>query len=195
MPLTFAAGLSRQPDGSLSILGHPFPFMVWEILDHMPLPDMPRTLKEYFGGTRGRIRIVMIIKIERRKPPNKRKRESAVDEDDVPRANMPMHVDREATALLDTALVDNAAVLDPTPEVEGQDAELPALSPPVGSLIRGVFWVYGCQLTPTAGNPSNSKVIALHREQVTPPPSLATLPTTNKHRRNSTHALQPPVSA
>lgn len=96
----------------------------------------------------------MIIKIERQKPFNKRNRESAEDEDDAPRANAHMHVKREATASVDTALVDTAVVLDPKPE-------LPVLRPPVGSLIRGVFWVYGCQITPTAGTTSSTGIIAL----------------------------------
>lgn len=162
VPLIFAPGLSRQPDGSLRILGHQFPFMVWEILDHMPLSDMPRKVKEYFAGTRGRVRIVMIIKIERQKPPKKRKRETENDED-APRANAPMYTDHEAIALVEnTDIPGRAAEADHGDE----NPELPSPPPPVGSLIRGVFWVYGCQLTPTAGSTSNSKIIALQDEQV-----------------------------
>lgn len=64
-PIAFAPGLNREPDGTLRILGHPFPFIEWEILDSTPLSDMPRKLKDYFAGTGGGVRIVIIIKFER----------------------------------------------------------------------------------------------------------------------------------
>lgn len=169
--MAFAPGLTRQPDGSLCVLGHPLPFMVWEVLDHMPLSDMPRKLKDYFAGTRGQVRFVIIIKLERQPPPRKRKRAES-DDEDAEDADSNTHLPAQESSE-DSHQTEER---ESTPLSEPPDED-PTLPRPVGSLIRGVFWVYGCQRTATPTNPNSSRIIALETEQVSshsPPLSWGT---------------------
>lgn len=59
---------------------------------------------------------------------------------------------------------------EPTPKAD-QDEEKPGLPPlsTVGSLIQGVFWVYGCEQRAPPKNPTSSKIVAIQMEQVIPP--------------------------
>lgn len=151
----------------------------------MPLSDMPRKLKDYFAGTRGQVRFVIIIKLERQPPPRKRKRVES-DDEDAEDADSDTNLSGQESSQ-DTH---EAGAREPTPLSDPTDED-PTLPPPVGSLIRGVFWVYGCQRTATPTNPNSSRIIALETEQVTAhsPPSWSS---TDTPSRNSTRAAQRP---
>lgn len=143
--------------------------MVWEILDQMPLSDMPRKVKEYFAGTGGEVRFVIIIKLERQPPPRKRKREVSDVEDSAE------YPDSDADLLPGQEEGEKAHTSEerePTSESDQPDED-PSFSPlpPVGSLTRGVFWVYGCERAATPTNPNYSEIIAIEKEQVNLAPS------------------------
>lgn len=140
---------------------------MWEVADHQTLKDMSRKVKEYIVDTAGSVRIVIIIKMERQKPPRKRKREA---KDDLSRDNIEYNADslRNPEAVLqEDGSNDRDQAADP-------EAESRLLAP--GKLIRGVFWVFNYRRAPTPTMPNASEIVCLEEEQVsTPPPQLSRL--------------------
>lgn len=64
--------LQSQPDGSLRLLVMENPlFLVWEIFDSQPLQQTEHKVREYFVGTAGKVRVVIILQLLRQPPPQK----------------------------------------------------------------------------------------------------------------------------
>lgn len=155
----------RQPDGSLRLLrmkDNP-PFLVWEILDS-PLHRMSQKVREYFMGTDGKIRIVIILQLLRQPPPpkaHKRKRgQASLSETERVAPLTPPDGDIPNCAARDLQLQDTIDLAvtceleenDPAPLVASDDpvAALASIPPP-GTVVRGVFWVYTLQMTTSTG--------------------------------------------
>lgn len=61
--------LSREPDGSLYLTGNVSPFPVCEVADTRPMKPLFKKTYEYIRGSKFAIRFVILIKLERTKPP------------------------------------------------------------------------------------------------------------------------------
>lgn len=162
--------LQRQPDGSLRLLmmDNP-PFLVWEILDSQPLQQMEHKVREYFVGTAGKVRIVIILQLLRQPPPQKagkrkRNRGSLGDEerelqilDDSVASHGSLTAAGPPTTAGPPEVADDTA---PTPPGEPTATPTP---PPPGTVIRGLFWVY-THATSTSTNGSSILCLENSRE-------------------------------
>lgn len=114
---------SRQPSGGLRLLNHMHrpPFLLWEVLDCQGLAHMMEKISHYFAQSNGRIRIVIVIQLIRQRrlsqPKRKRRANSIGDEHEPRRRGTLPHAE------------------------ETSEMSLPAV-PPLGRLVKGIFWVY-----------------------------------------------------
>lgn len=163
--------LHRLPDGSLRLLcarGKPA-FLVWEILDSQPLYQMQHKLRDYFEGTAGQVRVVIILQLQRQPPrpkPRKRTRrcdslgdegraaptipgqddpedrdDQEIDDDTATDVDGPLSMpDTEGNESWNTPLDDSPRTPKTDTEGESDYRSLPLPAP--GTIVRGLFWVY-----------------------------------------------------
>lgn len=154
------------------------PFLVCEMADSQSPQELKQRVQEYIVGTEGKVKIVIFIKLERTRPPSKRKRDMAEDdqEEGLDRADRVANPDSGAE---DEHVMSKANVSTGATELDGvgdhdtqaDDDEEPvlpaALLPTRENYSRGVFWVYRLEYDPDRGA-DHATIKCLENEQVTP---------------------------
>lgn len=141
--------------------------------------ELKKRVQEYIVGTEGKVKIVILIKLERTRPPSKRKKDMAKDyqEEELDRADEVSntdsgaedeHVVAEANVPTGAAEMDSVGAHD-TQADDDEEPVLPAaLLPTRGNYSRGVFWVYSLEYAPDRGA-DHATIKCLENEQVTTP--------------------------
>lgn len=145
----------REPDCALRLSGNVFPFLVCEVADTQPIKPLFRKAYEYIAGSKGAIRFVIFVKLERAPPEN--------------------------TLTLESNDIDH--ILEATESSPG-GSHIPEAKSPITSLTqisRGVFSVYTYAL-PTSVPPQSVAVICIEDEQVPPTSTLLPRPLTQLTR-------------
>ncbi|KAL0630645.1 hypothetical protein Q9L58_010507 [Maublancomyces gigas] len=176
----------RQPDASLRLVTAEIPFLVCEMADSQSPQELKQRVQEYIIGTGGKVKIVIFIKLERTRPPSKRKRDMTEDdqEEELDRADGVANSDSGAE---DEHVMSEANVPTGATELDGvgdhgaqadddEDPVLPAtLLPTRENYSRGVFWVYRLEYAPDRGADHATIKCLENEEEFYPTPPTTSL--------------------
>lgn len=147
------------------------PFLVCEMADSQSPQELKQRVQEYIVGTEGKVKIVILIKLERTRLPSKRKRDMAEDdqEEGLDRADGVVNPGSGAEENILAGASELYGVWGHDTQADyDQEPVLPAgLLPTCEYYSRGVFWVYRLEYAPDRGA-DHATIKCLENEQVTP---------------------------